>query len=127
MVGPLVFWLILAYLNVEGKIFVGNTGSFAIGLTVASFAVVTDLKSSLLISILPNVFNSVLILLTVFFVRKKANVAFDGKRLVSDHRRSLVTLITYHRPLTERQVVAIVSLIVAVFTVLAIIAQLFLL
>ena len=127
MVGPLIFWLILAYLNVEGKIFVGNTGSFTIGLTVASFAVITDLKSSLLISILPNVFNSVLILLTVFFVRKKANVAFDGKKLVSDHRRSLVTLITYHRPLTERQVVALISLIVALFTVLAVIAHLLLL
>jgi UDP-N-acetylglucosamine--dolichyl-phosphate N-acetylglucosaminephosphotransferase len=125
MIGPLIFWLFLAALNVKGKIFVGNTGSFAIGLTVASFAVVTDLKSSLLISILPYVFNSVLILLTVFFVRKKASVAFDGNKLVADHRRSLVTLLTYHRPLTERQVVAVISLIVAVFTALAVLVQFF--
>ena len=123
MIGPLVFWLVLAAMNVKGKIFVGNTGSFAIGLTVASFAVITDLKSSLVISILPYVFNSVLILLTVFFVRKKASVAFDGNKLVSDHRRSLVTLLTYRRPLTERQVVAIISLIVAVFTALAVLVQ----
>jgi UDP-N-acetylglucosamine--dolichyl-phosphate N-acetylglucosaminephosphotransferase len=123
MTGPLVFWLVLAYFNVRGKIFVGNTGSFAIGLTVASFAVITDLKSSLLISILPYVFNSVLILLTVFFVRKKANVNFDGEKLSSDHRRSLVTLITYKRPLTERQVVAIISLIVGVFTFLGALYQ----
>ncbi len=123
MVGPLLFWLILAALNLRGKIFVGNTGSFAIGLTVASFAVITDLKSSLLISILPYVFNSVLILLTVFFVRKKANVTFNGNKLVSDHRRSLVTLITFNRPLTERQVVAIVSMIVAVFTLIAVLEQ----
>ena len=123
MAGPLIFWLVLAYFNVRGKIFVGNTGSFAIGLTVASFAVITDLKSNLLISILPYVFNSVLILLTIFFIRKKANVAFDGKRLVSEHRRSLVTLITYKRPLTERQVVAIISAIVAVFTALGILFQ----
>lgn len=120
MVGPLIVWLILAYYNVQGKIFVGNTGSFAIGLTVASFAVLTDLKSSLLISILPYVFNSVLILLTVFFVHKKANVAFDGKKLVSEHRRSLVTLLTYRRPLTELQVVGVISVIVAVFTVIAV-------
>ncbi|MFB3888588.1 MAG: hypothetical protein ACE14S_03790 [Candidatus Bathyarchaeia archaeon] len=126
MAGPLIFWLALAALNLSGKIFVGNTGSFAIGLTVAAFAVITDIKSSLLISILPYVFNSALILLTVFFVRKKANVAFDGKKLVADHRRSLVTLITYRRPMTERQVVAIISLIVAVFTALAVIAQLLL-
>jgi UDP-N-acetylmuramyl pentapeptide phosphotransferase/UDP-N-acetylglucosamine-1-phosphate transferase len=123
MIGPLIFWLVLAALNVQGKIFVGNTGSFAIGLTVASFAVLTDLKSSLLISILPYVFNSVLILLTVFFVRKKASVAFEGNKLVADHRRSLVTLLTYHRPLTERQVVVVISLIVAVFTALAVLAQ----
>jgi UDP-N-acetylglucosamine--dolichyl-phosphate N-acetylglucosaminephosphotransferase len=115
MIGPLVVWLILALFNFQGKLFVGNTGSFAIGLTVASFAVLTDLKSNLLISILPYVFNSVLILLTVFFVRKKAGVKFDGQKLVSEHRRSLVTLLTYHRPLTERQVVTIISLIVAVF------------
>ena len=34
-----IFWLILAYFNVRGKIFVGNAGSFAIGITIASFAV----------------------------------------------------------------------------------------
>ncbi len=123
MAGPLLFWLILAYFNMRGKIFVGNTGSFAIGLTIASFAVVTDLKSDLLISIIPYVFNSALILLTIFFVRKKANVEFDGKKLVSEHRRSLVTLITYKRPLTELQVVAILSAIVAVFTALGILFQ----
>jgi UDP-N-acetylglucosamine--dolichyl-phosphate N-acetylglucosaminephosphotransferase len=123
MIGPLAVWLILAALNFQGKIFVGNTGSFAIGLTIASFAVITDLKLPLVISILPYVFNSAFILLTVFFVRKKAQVMFDGKKLSSDHRRSLVTLITYRRPLTERQVVIIISLIVALFTVLAVVAE----
>ena len=119
MIGPLAMWLILAAFNVSGKIFVGNTGSFAIGLTIASFAVLIDLKLPLVVSILPYVFNSAFILLTIFFVRKKANVLFDGKKLVSEHRRSLVTLITYRRPLTERQVVAIISLIVAFFTALS--------
>ena len=52
MIGPLLFWLILAYFNFEGKIFVGNSGSFAIGMTIASFALISDLKLSLLISIL---------------------------------------------------------------------------
>jgi UDP-N-acetylmuramyl pentapeptide phosphotransferase/UDP-N-acetylglucosamine-1-phosphate transferase len=69
------------------------------------------------------VFNSSLILLTIFSVRKKAEVAVDGKMLVSSHRRSLVTLITYKRPLTERQVVVAISLIVALFTVLAVIIE----
>ena len=124
MIAPLIVWLILAFFNFQGKLFVGNTGSFAIGLTVAAFAVMTDLKSSLLISILPYVFNSVLILLTVFFVKKKAGVQFDGKRLASEHRRSLVTLLTYKRPLSEKQVVVIISGIVTLFTLLAVFAAL---
>jgi UDP-N-acetylglucosamine--dolichyl-phosphate N-acetylglucosaminephosphotransferase len=124
MIGPLVMWLILAAFNLTGKIFVGNTGSFAIGLTVASFAVLADLKVSLLISILPYIFNSTLILLTVFFVRKKANVKFEDGKLVSDHRRSLLTLMTYHRPLTEHKAVALISLIVAVFTMLGVLSVL---
>jgi len=120
MLGPLILWLALAVLNFQGKIFVGNTGSFAIGMTIASFAVLTDLKLSLVISILPYVFNSALILLTIFFVKKKASVSFDGKKLVSDQRRSLVTLMTYRRPLTERQVVAAISLLLVVFTSIAV-------
>ena len=126
MAGPLLFWLVLAVFNVRGKIFVGNSGSFAIGMTIASFAIITDLKAGLLVSILPYVFNSSLILLTIFFVRKKAVDPFDGKKLlISDYRRSLVTLITYKRPLTERQLVAIISLLVAFFTVLALLIEIF--
>ena len=124
MLGPLMFWLILAYLNIKGKIFVGNSGSFAIGMTIASFAVISDLKLSLLVSILPYIFNSSIVLLSVFFVRKKATVIFDGKKLSSEHKRSLITAITYHRPLTERQVVRIISLIVAFFTLLGVLIQL---
>ncbi len=124
MVGPLLFWLILAYFNVRGKIFVGNSGSFAIGMTIASFAVISDLKFSLLITLIPYIFNSVVILLAIFFVRKKAKVTFDGKKLASDNRRSLVTILTYHHPLTERQVVAIISVIVALFTLLGVLIQL---
>ena len=123
MVGPLIFWLILAYFNFNGKVFVGNSGSFAIGITIASFAVISDLKLSLLVSILPYIFNSALILLTVYFTRKKASVSFDGKKLSSDHRRSLITLITYHRPLTEKQVVRIIALIVGLFTLIGILIQ----
>ncbi len=125
MLGPLIFWLILAYFNFRGRIFVGNSGSFAIGITIASFAIISDLKLSLLISILPYIFNSALILLMVFFTHKKAKVTFDGQRLCSDSRKSLVTTITYKRPLTERQIVIIISAIVALFTLLAALLQLF--
>lgn len=118
MVGPLLFWLVLAFLNMRGKIFVGNSGSFAIGISIASFAVISDLKVNLLVSILPYIFNSSLILLSVFFTRKKASVTFDGKKLSADNRKSLVTLICYHRPLTERQIVLIIAGLVALFTFL---------
>jgi UDP-N-acetylmuramyl pentapeptide phosphotransferase/UDP-N-acetylglucosamine-1-phosphate transferase len=90
-------------------------------MTIASFAVLSDLKLPLLISILPYIFNSVLILLTIFFVRKRAKITFDGKKLVSDHRRSLVTLITYKRPMTERRIVATVALIFVIFAIIAVI------
>jgi len=123
MVAPILFWLILGYLNVNGKIFVGNSGSFAIGITIASFAVISDLKLSLLIMILPYIFNSSLILLTIFFTHKRAALRFDGRKLFSDYKKSLVTLITYHRPLTERQVVVIVAGIVALFTLLGVIIE----
>jgi len=124
MLGPLILWLALAALNFKGKIFVGNIGSFAIGMTIASFAVITDLKSSLLISIIPYIFNSSLILLTIFFIRKRASVSFDGKKLVSDQRRSLVTLITYRRPMTERKVVALISLLMVIFMSIAVLIEL---
>ncbi len=116
---PLIVWLLLAFLNSQGKIFVGNTGSFAIGMTLASFAIISDLKSSLLIALLPYIFNSSLILLNYFFFRTKAHVSFDGKKLFSSHVRSVVTLITYHRPLTERQVVVVISLLVMASTSVA--------
>ena len=120
---PLIVWFLLAFLNVQGKVFVGNTGSFAIGMTLAAFAIISDLKSSLLISLLPYIFNSTLILLSYFFLRTRASVSFDGEKLVSDHRRSLITLITYRRALSERQVVAIISLLVAASTSAALIFQ----
>ena len=113
---PLIVWLLLAFFNFQGKIFVGNIGSFAIGITLASFAIISDTKTVLLISILPYIFNSSLVLLNYFFFRTRASVSFNGKKLFSDHRRSMITLITHRRYLTERQVVVIISLLVAAST-----------
>ncbi|MBS7647530.1 hypothetical protein KEJ24_06815 [Candidatus Bathyarchaeota archaeon] len=123
---PLAVWLSLAFFNFRGKIFVGNTGSFTIGMTLAAFAIISDLKWCLLISILPYIFNSSLIMVNYFFFRTKASVSFDGVKLVSNHRRSLITLITYNRPMTERQVVTAISSLVAASTFIAVIIQLFL-
>ncbi|MCX8152819.1 MAG: hypothetical protein N3E52_00095 [Candidatus Bathyarchaeota archaeon] len=124
MLGPLIIWIALAALNFTGKIFVGNSGSFAIGMTISSFAVIADLKLSLLISIIPYVFNSSLILLSVFLFGKKAGVTIDGNKLVSTHRRSLITLITYRRPMTERRVVVLIALLVTIFVAFAVLTEL---
>ena len=119
MAGPIFFWLILATLNLQGKIFVGNSGSFAIGMSLTSFAIIADVKIGLLVSIIPYIFNSSLILLTVFFTHKKALVIFKDGKLESNHRRSLVTTLTYRRPLTERKIVIIISALITIFTLLA--------
>jgi len=121
---PLIVWLSLAFFNFRGKIFVGNSGSFAIGITLASFAIISGLKTVLLVSILPFIFNSSLILLNYILFRTRAAMSFDGKRLSSNHRRSLITLITYNRHLTERQIVAVISLLVTASTFAALIMQL---
>jgi UDP-N-acetylglucosamine--dolichyl-phosphate N-acetylglucosaminephosphotransferase len=122
---PLLAYVILSYFNVRGKLFVGNTGSFAIGITLASFAIIANREQTLIISILPYVLNSSLILLSFFFSGSKANVSFDGEKLSSDHRRSLVTLITYKRRMSERQVVAIIALLIALSTCAALLVEWF--
>jgi UDP-N-acetylmuramyl pentapeptide phosphotransferase/UDP-N-acetylglucosamine-1-phosphate transferase len=123
---PLIVWLLLVFFNFRGKIFVGNTGSFAIGITLAAFAIISDSKTGLLISLLPYIFNSSLILLTYFVFRTRAAVSFDGEKLSSGHRRSLITLVTRGRRLTERRLVVIISLLVAASTSVAVLVTLFL-
>jgi UDP-N-acetylmuramyl pentapeptide phosphotransferase/UDP-N-acetylglucosamine-1-phosphate transferase len=92
-------------------------------MTIAAFAVLSDMKVNLIISMIPFIFNSAIILLMVFFTKKKASVSFDGKRLCSDRPSSLVTVLTYKRPLSERRVVIAISFIVAFFTLLGILVQ----
>ncbi len=121
---PMIVWLSLAIFNSQGRIFVGNTGSFAFGMTLAAFAIITDLKYMLLISLLPFILNSSLILLNYFLNKTKAHVNFDGEKLSSDHVRSLVTFITNNRSLTEKQVVGIISFLVFIFTFTALILHL---
>lgn len=120
LIVPLAAYLTLAFFNVQGKIFVGNTGSFAAGITLASYAVLANIEQTLLISILPYIFNSSLILLNIFIFGKRAAISLKGRKLCSDHRRSLATLLAYYRPSTERQLVALISSIIAIFTFLAV-------
>ncbi len=116
---PFLVYLILAGFNFFGRLFVGNTGSFAIGITLASFAIIANNEQALLISILPFIFNSSLILLTIFVSRKTARIFLKEGKLHSGHRRSLITLLAYYKPLSERKMVLAVSAIVATSTAIA--------
>ena len=119
---PFLIYLILACLNFSGKIFVGNTGTFAVGITLASYAIIANNEQTLLISILPFILNSSLILLNVFLFGKTAHLILKNHTLRSENRRSLLTLIAYYKPLTERKLVSVVSLLVTLSTFIAIFA-----
>ncbi len=123
---PLTLCLILAYFNFRGKIFVGNTGSFAIGITLAAYAVMSDIKSVLLFSISPYIFNSLLKLSIYFFTKRKPELILDGDKLYATHRRSLLTIIGYKRRMTERRIVAATALLFTVSTAAAVSAWLLL-
>jgi UDP-N-acetylglucosamine--dolichyl-phosphate N-acetylglucosaminephosphotransferase len=117
---PLLTYLVLAMFNVTGKIFVGNTGSFAVGLTLASYAIIANNEQTLLISILPFIFNSSLILLNVFLFGRTAHLIPLKQKFRADGRYSLLTLIASFKPLSERKLVMVVSLLVAFFTIIGV-------
>jgi len=120
---PLAVYLILAFFNFQGKIFVGNTGSFAIGITIASYAIIVNIEQALLISILPYIFNSSLKLLNILFFKRLPALKLKSNMLFADHRRSLLTLIAYYKSFSERQLVLVVSFIFAIFSGLAVLAS----
>jgi UDP-N-acetylglucosamine--dolichyl-phosphate N-acetylglucosaminephosphotransferase len=117
---PLAVYVVLAVPNFFGRIFVGNTGSFAIGITIGAYAIVANNEQTLLIAILPFVVNSILILLNVFLLGQTARLALDGNKLRADSGRSLLTLVAHQTPLTERQLVLVISSLVAISTTMAI-------
>jgi UDP-N-acetylglucosamine--dolichyl-phosphate N-acetylglucosaminephosphotransferase len=117
---PIVVYAVLAYFNFRGKIFVGNTGSFAIGITLASFAIIANDEKVLLVSILPYIFNSSILLLNRLFLGNRTTSFMKGNLVHAKDRRSLLTLIEYYRPSTERQLVVIASLIIGFFVLLAV-------
>lgn len=121
LIVPLSICLILSYFNYRGKIFVGNVGSFSIGITLASFTILSNIEQTLLISITPYIINSILILTNVLFFKRRAKLILKNNRLYSNHIRSLQTLIAYKRELTEHEIVMLCSLIIGLTTILAVI------
>ncbi|MFW6110442.1 MAG: hypothetical protein ACOC6H_00205 [Thermoproteota archaeon] len=117
---PFIVYVLLAFFNFRGKIFVGNTGSFAVGITLAAFAIIVNDEKVLLVSLLPFIFNSFLILFNRLVLGRHSSLKMEGDHLYADHRRSLVTSISYYKPLTEKQLVTLISLIISSFVSLAV-------
>ncbi|RLG98892.1 hypothetical protein DRO28_01940 [Candidatus Bathyarchaeota archaeon] len=120
LIVPLAILLLLAYFNYRGKLFVGNVGSFSVGITLASFTILSNIEQTLVIAISPYIINSLLILGNILLFRRRAELILKGNRLTSNSIRSLQTLIAYKRELTEHQIVLICSLIVGLTTFLAV-------
>lgn len=120
---PIIVLGILGYLNWKGKIFLGNIGSFAIGVTLCSFAIIENIEQSLLICLIPYIFNSGLILLNIFLFKRRASLILgkDGK-LIARHIRSLQTMIAkYYGRVTEHFIVIEIFLLVCCFTMMSIV------
>ncbi len=120
---PLIVSWVLAYYNFRGKIFVGNTGSFAFGITLASYAIIANIEQTLAISIIPYVINSALVLINILFFNRRANLEIDGLKLKASHRRSLITLVAYYYPTTERKLVLLISSLFILTTVIAVLVS----
>ncbi len=123
MVGPLIFWLILSLLQFSRQNFCGQLRlichrndyslirrDFRLEIKFANFNFA--LHFQFIIDTVDGFLHT----------QKSQRLNLMDKKLSSDHRRSLVTMITYHRPLTEKQVVRIIALIVALFTLLAVLS-----
>ena len=117
---PILCLLFLGYLSYTGKAFIGNVGSFSIGLTLAVYSILMNLKLFLLVSLTPYIINSLIILFSNYILEDRANTLMDeAGYLYSEKARSLRTLILSRKPMTEHQVVLVITLITAFFTFLA--------
>ncbi|MBS7634202.1 hypothetical protein KEJ34_01700 [Candidatus Bathyarchaeota archaeon] len=120
---PLVVSWALAYYNFRGKIFVGNTGSFSFGITLASYAIIANIEQTLAISIIPYIINSSLILINILLFKRRAALEISWPMLKAKHRRSLTTLIAYYYPATERKLVLLISSLFILTTVVAVLTS----
>jgi UDP-N-acetylglucosamine--dolichyl-phosphate N-acetylglucosaminephosphotransferase len=121
---PLLCLVWLGYLGFTGKAFVGNVGTFSIGLTLAIFSVLMDVKMVLLICLVPFVLNSVMILSSNYLMGARADTLVDEHgHLYSTHVRSLRTLILHGNPMGERRAVLVLCGLVAMSTGAALVVR----
>ncbi|MEM3061151.1 MAG: hypothetical protein QW265_01935, partial [Candidatus Bathyarchaeia archaeon] len=117
---PLLSLMALSYLSYNGKAFIGNVGTFSIGLTLAVYAILMDLKLFLIISLTPFIFNSLLILFSRYFLHETAKTFVDERGFLRANKiRSLRTLILHYKPMKEHQAVITICFIIALFILIS--------
>jgi UDP-N-acetylglucosamine--dolichyl-phosphate N-acetylglucosaminephosphotransferase len=121
---PMIVLAILTYLSFTGKAFIGNVGSFSVGLTLAVASIIDNLKLMLLISLFPFIVNSLLILYSNYIIRDRAVTFIDSEgKLYAKKVRSLRTLLLRYRHMTEREVVIVLYLTVLFFVAVGLLAE----
>lgn len=121
---PIVCLFVLGYFNFRGRFFIGNVGSFSIGISLAVYAILMNLKLFLLISLTPFFINSFLILLSNYILHEKAETYIDDRGLLYALKvRSLRTLILRVRRLSERVTVMIICITILLSTTVALLIQ----
>jgi len=121
---PLLCLAWLGYLSYTGKAFIGNVGTFSVGLTLAVYAVLMNVKLVLLISLTPFILNSLLILFSNYLLKERAETLIDQSGLLYSHKaRSLRTLILHENPMSERKAVLLICLLVVLSTTSALVAH----
>lgn len=119
---PILVLAVLGCFNYIGRIFVGNVGTFAEGITLAAFAIIANVEQVLAISLIPFLINSVLIVVNFYLLHRRPNITLTSEGLLtSDHGRSLITVLAHNRRISERKLVVVVCLIVLAFTVLGVV------
>lgn len=109
---PILCLIALGYLSYSDRAFIGNVGTFSIGLTLAVYAILMNIKLVLLISLAPHIVNSVFVLFSNYILHDKAETLIDENGRLYAHRvRSLRTLILHYKRMTEHQAVLVMCLI----------------
>ena len=115
---PLLVLLLLSIPNLQGRIFVGNVGSFAFGVSLASYAIIYNIEQTLAIALTPYIINSVttLIAFATHRLTKEGDVTYvEGKGLLPLSSWTLRGFVMKHlTPNNEHRTVFVILMLVTV-------------
>jgi hypothetical protein len=88
------------------------------------YAILFNVKRILLISLIPFIFNSLLILFSYYILHDKATTKMDENGLLyANSIRSLRTLIIHYKRLSEKNAVILICSIIFLFTTISLILR----